>query len=173
MIKAVKDKRGGLIPGYFVKSQTNQTLSRGTPIYYENWDKDRATATAAPLFNPHQGKTLSGPHPSADGKTQPWQRSLEYKLENTWRCHLVTTPRKWWQEIEFLKIDRIALLVKFFLKCTISGGKRRVVSHSRNLPSDICCMFWVGYDTYFAQKKNMMTLIRHFWPNLQQMFKKG
>ena len=32
VINAVKDKREWLIPGYFVKSQTNQRLSRGRAI---------------------------------------------------------------------------------------------------------------------------------------------
>ena len=49
-----------------------------------------------------------------------------------------------------------ALLVKVVnrvLKCTKSGQKKTVVSHSKNPPSDICCMFCVVYDRYFAQKK--------------------
>ena len=45
-------------------------------------------------------------------------------------------------------------LVKRVLKWIKSGQKKTFFSHSINPPSDICCMFWVGYGPYFCCNDN-------------------
>ena len=76
---------------------------------------------------------------------------------------------------QYFIIAQLVKVVNRVLKMYVQkvDKSRQFFSHSINPPSYICCMFWVSYDPYFLQIKNLMMLKWDIWAKLLQMFKKG
>ena len=91
-------------------------------------------------------------HPGTINGASPASSGSEYFLL---LCELIFISSLGLNHVPHIISSLNALLVKVVnrvFKCTKSGQKYKVVSHSINPPSYNCCMFWVGYDPHFVQK---------------------